>query len=239
MNVNTFAILLIILLAGCDFKNENTPLNQKTVPKEKSDTIVGIEVVPAVISGMDYIEKEYFVVIKNDTSSFSGTVIENKATGKVSIGYRRDPYERTPRSFSSDDTAAVAYDEPLKKPAKKLNCKDQMRQIELILSYASMDFNLSKSHSLRFAMSAIDGFSQNIAKQYLSKYGEKFPYGGNKNAAELVKSSRLTAALNKALAPYSLIIDKVSIDGLGYTRAQHAQDNARLDGMVYWSVKKR
>lgn len=239
MNVNTFAILLIILLAGCNFKNENTPQSQKTVPKEKSDTIVGIEVVPAVITGTDYIEKEYFVAIKNDTSGFSGIITQNKATGKVSINCRLDPYRRPSHSFSSDDTAAVDYDVPLKKPAKKLKYEDQLRQIELILSYASKDFDLSKSHSLRIGMSVIDEFSQNITQQYLSKYGERFPYGSNKNAVELVKSSRLTADLKKALAPYSLIIDKISIDGLGYTRAQDTADNARLEGMICWSVKKR
>ncbi|MNK99917.1 hypothetical protein D3C87_1203340 [compost metagenome] len=240
MKGSAFAISLIILLAGCNFKNDNNSLNKKGVPKEKSDTIVGVEVVPADIVGTDHIEKEYFVVIKNDTSSFLVIISENKITGKVFMNYRQDPYGRTPRSFSADDTAAVAYDEPIRKPAKKLNYKKQMRQIELILGDASKDFNLSKLHGLRFGMSTIDGFSQNTTKQYLSKYGERFPYGGNSNAAELVKSSVLTADLNKILAPYALIIDEVSIEKLVYFTPLSSPRGTKplLDGMVYLSFKK-
>jgi hypothetical protein len=232
------SLSLFLLLFSCNAESDNALQGKKNDLKTRSDTTVGIENMPADVTGSGYIEKEYFVVIRTDTLNTSCIFTENKSTGKMSMKYRYDPYGNIPYKFYLDDTAAVAKEEPVKKSIKKLSYKNQIRELELILNAASKDFNVSKLSTLRFSISSIDELSPDITRQYLHKYGEKFLPGYNQNAADLINSSRFKADVSKILAPYSLDINKISIDGLTYYVPQRSAKGTKplLDGVIIISL---
>jgi hypothetical protein len=233
-----FITSLFLLFFSCNDTNSHNSSEKNDTQKIRSDTIVKVLVIPDEIAGTGYIEKEYFVVIKSDTSTCSSIITKNKSTGKVSMKYKHDPYGKIPYSFSLDDTVAVAEGVPIKKMIKKLSYKDQIRELQLILNYASKDFKFNRLSNVSFMMSSIDGLPESITKQYLNKYGEKFADAGNEKAANLIKGANLTEDLNKILARYSLSIKNIYIDGLAYYARQDLPKGTKplLDGSVIISL---
>lgn len=233
-----FIISFFLLLFGCNATNSHNSSEKNDTLKIGSDTIVMVQGIPDEIVGPGYVKKEYFIVVKSDTSTCSGIITENKSTGKVSMKYKHDPYGKIPYSFPLDDTMAVAKNVPIVKRIKKLSYKDQIRELQLILNYASKDFKLNRLSNLSFLMSSIDGLPENITKQYLKKYGEKFASASNEKAANLIKEEKLTEDLSKILASYSLSIKNIYIDGLDYYVRQDLPKGTKplLDGSVIISL---
>ncbi|GAB2983301.1 hypothetical protein GCM10027049_20470 [Mucilaginibacter puniceus] len=191
------------------------------------------------MSTPDYIEKEYFVITKNDTSNYSCFITENKNTGKVSINYRNTPNGKTPAIIAAGDSAAVEEKALPQYSNHKLTYNGQIEEIRLIMKRASKDYNFSKLHFLRLMMSSIKGLPQNLLKQYITKYGENFGSGSNQKAVELIENSQVTADLKSILSQYSVTIDDISIDGLAYYPPQYpkpGEPKMLLDGMVIFSM---
>jgi hypothetical protein len=233
-----FIIPIFLLLFSCNSESNVTQTGESSIPEERPDTIVGVQVVLAEVAGTDYIQKEYFIIIKSDTSSFSCIITENKFNGKISIHYKYSPYEKMPALISSDDTVAVAEYVSFKKNNPKLNYKDQVKELKLILNYASKDYDLRKLSSMKLAMLSVDDLSQSITKQYISQYGETFPPNSNQKVATLIENSHLRKDLNNILSPYLVIVNKTSVDGLMYYVPQDSQAGAKriLDGMVIFNL---
>jgi len=222
MNLTFKLLLLFVLLNKCNFKTNTIPVNfsrteNGTTIKEKFDTIVVSKIIPAEISVSDYIEKEYFIVINKDTSSFSCIISKNKIKGNLSMRCYYSRYRKTPDSFSLEDSAAVSESESEKSKLYYIpKYKEQINELKLILEHIAKEFDLTKLHSFRFSMHSFNSFSESITKQYISLYGENFGNNSNKKVVHLIKKSELVVDLNKILLPHSVIINKIFLDGLVY-----------------------
>ena len=199
------------MLFSCNFKNNTTQTGKDSRLIENSDTTVAVQVLPEEISGPDYFQKEYFVIMKNDTSSFSWVITENKISGKMSMRYRYTPYDKIATSYSLKDTAAVAGYEPVKKFNHKSTYEDQIRELKLILKYASKDYDLSKLSYMSIDMSSINGLSQNILEKYVNQFGT-INYLSTQKVTTLIKNSSFKTDLGNLLSPYSVIIKETFVD---------------------------
>jgi len=228
-----FVILWFQLLFSCISKSNN----DQTKDYKKSDTTVVIQLVPTEISGKGRIEKEYFLVVANDTSSFSCVLSENKINGAFSMHYRTTPYGKMPVSFSSEDTLAVMVDKQKKKSYRKIAYKEQLGELGFLLHYVSKDYNLNKLSNFRFAMGSIDGLSQYTLDKYIDQYGA-INYKSNHKVADLIKNSYFTADLNNIISPYSITIHEISIDNLMLYKLQDSTGETKqvLDGMIIFSL---
>lgn len=250
----TFKILLIfVLFIKCNFKTNTIPVNfsqieNRTTVKEKFDTIVVSKIIPAEISGLNYIEKEYFIVIKKDTSSFSCIISKNKIKGNISMRYYYNPNGKTPNSFSFEDSAAIIESRSEKRKQYYIpKYKEQIKELKIILEHIVKDFDLSKLNSFRMSMQSFRSFTQSITKQYISLYGEKFGNESNKKVVDLIKKSELVVDLNRILLPYSVKINKIFLDGLAYYSPEGTILNENetltgvaskkiIDGLVIFSI---
>jgi hypothetical protein len=229
-----FIIPLLLVLYSC---NPIQARNDKVL-KEKADTIVAVQVVPEEILGSQYLQKEYFVMYKNDTSSFSCVITESKISGKISMLYKYTPYEKIATSYSSNDTAEVAEYEPVVKFNHKSTYNNQITELKLILKCASKDFDLSKLSDVSLMMSSINGLSQHILEKYVIRFG-KINYPSDHNVGTLIENSFFKTDLNNLLSSYSVIIKRSFVgDGLiDYRpRDSKAGSKAVLDGMVIFSL---
>jgi hypothetical protein len=72
MNFTFKILLLFVSLIKCNFKPApvNFTQSEDGTEMERFDTMVVSKIIPAEISGFNYIEKEHFIVLDKDTSSF-------------------------------------------------------------------------------------------------------------------------------------------------------------------------
>lgn len=231
---------MILKLFSCNSKSNISQTVKKEVTESQLDTIVRVQVIPNEISGTNYIEKEYYIVLKKDTMNFSCIITKNKISGKMSIKYRYDVFENVPYSYSLQDTEAVDEQVKVKKIKHIHTYKEQIRFLELILNNASKDFNKSKVSSMSFTLRTFNEICQTVTKQYISKYGENFTNRSNGKIVAIIGNTSLIQDLNKILVPYSLSISKTSMDGLMY----YTQDNSKagtkpiIDGMIILNLVK-
>ena len=235
-----YILPLFLMLFSCNSKSNTIQTIKDNILQYKADTTVAGNVLPQDILGKEYFQKEYFVIMKNDTSSFSVVITENKISGKMSMRYWYTPYEKIAFSYSSNDTAAVSQYEPVKRFNHKSTYEDQIRELKLILKYASKDFNMSKVSNISFALRTFDEICQNTTKQYIGKYGETFTNGSNGKIVALMENTSLIKNLNNILVPYSLTINKTSMDGLMYYVPDNSKTGTKpiIDGMIILSLVK-
>lgn len=241
MNLTFKLLLLFVLSNGCDLKTNTIPVNSsqtenKTTVKENPDTIVVSRMIPSEISGSDYMEKEYFIVISEDTSGFSCIISKNKIKGNLSIRCDFSRYRKVSDPFSLEDSAAVSESGSEKSKLYFVpKYKEQVNELKLILEQAAKGLDLSKLNYFTFGMNSFNSFSQNITKQYISLYGEHFRNDSNEKVVDLIKKSTLVVDLNRILLPYSLIINEISLDGLAYYAAN---DTSYKNGTLSSASKK-
>lgn len=202
------------MLFSCNSKSNSMQTRNDSIFHKKEDTTVVVQVVPEEILGADYTQKEYFVIMKNDTSSFSCVITKSKISGKMSMRYQYTPFEKIASSYSTKDTSAVSEHKPVRRFNHKLTYKEQIIELKLILKYALKDYDLSKLSRVSIDMSSINGLSQNILEKYVSQFGT-IDYPSYQKVRTLIENSLFKSDLNNLLSPYSVIIKETFVvDGL-------------------------
>lgn len=232
----SFKLSLCVLLCSC---NSQSNINRtEAALKIKQDTTVKSQAVPIEISGLNFLSKEYFVVVGNDTSIYSCFITKNKNSGKLSMHYKYTLGRKTPSSFSSEDTAATVKGNPIMKPYYKSSYSNQIKELKLILKHASKEYDLNKLNFISIDISSVNGLSENILEKYYSEHRETINFRSNQNLANIIAKSQLKTDLTNILYPYSVAINSTSIDELIYDARQDHQKSTKgiLDGIVIFSI---
>ena len=238
MNFTFKILLLFVSLIKCNFKPApvNFTQSEDGTEMERFDTMVVSKIIPAEISGFNYIEKEYIIVLDKDTSSFSCIISKNKQKGSLSIRCYNSLFGKASDSLFLKDSAAIGnntiqqYYTP--------NYKNQVNEFKIILESIAKEYDLRKLNFFRFDMLIFKSFSQSIAKQYINLYGEDFGDNSNKKVVDLINKSKLVVDLNRIFIPYSLMINKTFIDGLAYYTPLRNNEASKkiIDGLVIFSL---
>lgn len=234
----TLPLCLILLECNIITNTNRTESHvQDTMDRQKIsiDTIINVTNIPSEISLPGYIEKEYFLIINGDTSNFSCYLSFNKDKESISMSYVYEPFIKPYSSFLPEDSAAVVNIDKMKKFSKhEANYKGQLREIQLILDFASKEFDLGKLRTFRIGMSSIDSLSTNITGLYVSKFGNNFKTINYKEVSELISNSIFTNDLNSILSIYNVKISKVYIDGLAGVVVKDGRERLHSQKLSNW-----
>jgi hypothetical protein len=198
--------LLVILLLSCNDNKQNSFTQTTTENKVTFDTIVGSKAITNEISGSAYRKSatEYAVIIGKDTSDYTCVFTESKDGGKVNI-ILNIPYSK----------ATMTY-------------KQRLEELKIILPKAAKDYNFDSLHSISFGRLILSGdLAIDITQQYRQKFGTINKLENYTTFEEFLKGSKLVTDVNTLFNPYSLSVDKVSIEKLFFTTRQS----------LYWASK--
>ena len=226
-------ILLSVFIASCNANLNNQSEKVLGVYNEVNDNI---DTIVGVISVPESTEKEYFLIIHNDTSDLS-LFVDSNSRGKIVALCRLGSPKDNSTSFLVDTSAL--FEDDITKTNKHYippTYSQNIRELQLALSSSAKEFELEKLDALSVAMSDIYGFSENITKQYITQYGERIKSNSNYEVADLIKRSEYVTDLNSVLSTHKIVIDKVFIDGLVYYKRSNTTLNT-LDGMVIFTIK--
>jgi hypothetical protein len=192
--IKIWILLTTILLISCQGKKGNSDQSNHPQSEPQIDTVVGSKAVINEIAGSAYRRKakSYFLVTNyNDTSVFNCIVTESNE-GAVGIELNL-PYRKT------------------------LTYRQRMNELEKLLPAAARDFNFDSLQSVSLGRLVLSGdLAVDVTEQFMeSGYDEQLP---KYDVASLfVKESILQDDLNRLFAPYSIEVDRVSIEKLFYT----------------------
>jgi hypothetical protein len=205
MNIKLMLGLLAVSLAACSGNQQNS-LPGMTENKATIDTIVGSKTITDEIAGSAFRKRAigYFVITGQDTSDYTCIFTESKDGGEVMIDLNV-PYLKAEMSY-----------------------RERLGELKIILTKAAADFNYDSLTSIYLGRLVLSGdLAVEVTKEYREKFG-----AGDKPASyiavgQFLKESRLGVDLDNLLKPYSISVDKVSIEKLFFT--------TRSD--LYWASK--
>ncbi|SHE65265.1 hypothetical protein [Pedobacter caeni] len=231
-----FVLLTLLLLfngnsvsakRGISFK----PAEKTSSISHKSDTLVGVHDIPKELTSPNYAEREYFLINQNDTSSFSCFLYEDVISKHLSLQFEYSPYSKTPTSYSPADTNVVSEQKNIQKAYKETSYEEQLQELRFILKFISKDYDISRIKKIKMSIRSFKELSLGITRKYIDQFGKKFNYKSNERIKKLIEESEFTADITKILAPYSIIIDEVSVLEFVYYSPQN--------DMVEGSVERR
>ena len=190
----TFWILILLLFACNDNKQKSNLLINSD--KNTIDTIVGTKTITDEIAGSTYRKRAigYFVIFGKDTSSYTCIFTESKEVGDVGI------------------------DLNIKYIKTSMTYRQRFEELKIILSKASKDFNFDSLTSIRFGRLILSGdLAVEITKQYQEKFGTSDKLEHYPTVEQFLKESKLGTDLNDLLKPYSIYVEKVTIEKLFLT----------------------
>lgn len=206
MDIKLILGLLVILLASCNDNRQNS-FGQTTIDNKLIvDTIVGSKTITDEIAGSAYRKRAiaYFVIIDKDTSDYSCIFAESKDGGKVSINLNI-PYSK----------ASMTY-------------RKRLEELKIIMPKSATDFNFDSLTGIYFGRLVLSGdLAVDVTKQYRKKFGTSDKLQSYLTVGEFLKESKLGVDLDNLFKPYSVSVDKVSIENLFYTTPKD----------LYWASK--
>lgn len=214
----------MFFIYGCNV-HENPKQGETSNGINNTDTTISSIAVPGDT------EKEYFLVIQNDTSRFSlfvGSVSSDKVVVKYGPGSGRNVAD-----YPGDSAAVGEGPGPVKESIPK-NYSQQMSELALLLNAAAKDFDLRKLSHIRLGMRDIYGLSENVTEQYKAKHSEAIDFQSNQYTCELIKRSAFGSDLNRMLASHRLMVRNVGIDKLVYIKNSRQQT---LDGLLILTIQ--
>ena len=170
------------------------------------DPIVGRKIITNQIAGESYRKRAigYFVILGKDTSDYTCIFTESNDGGKIGM-VLNIPYRKASMTYSQ-----------------------RLDEIRMILPKAAKDFDFASLTSIYFGRLILSGdLAVDITKQYRQKFGlgDKFP--DNATFGEFLVKSKLGTDLDSLLNPYSISVDKVSVEHLFFTTKKD----------LYWASK--
>ena len=183
-------LILTVFLFGCN-NNQQSGFTQTTT--QTVDTIVGRKIITDEIAGSAYRERAigYFVIIDKDTSDYTCIFTEYKDRGIVGIDLNI-PYSKTEMTY-----------------------RQRLEELKIILPKAASDFNFDSLTVMYFGRLVLSGdLAVDITKQYRQKFGTGDQLENYTTVEQFLKESKLGTDLNALLEPFSIAVDKVTIEKL-------------------------
>jgi hypothetical protein len=206
MDIKLTLGLLVVLLASCNDNRQNSFAQTTAENKVTVDTIIGSKGITDEIAGSAYRKRAtgYFVIIGKDTSDYTCIFTESKDGGKVSISLNI-PYSK----------ATMTY-------------RQRLEELKIILPKAAKDYNFDSLSSISFGRLILSGdLAIEVTQQYRQKFGTSNKLESYTTVEQFLKVSKLGTDLNVLFKPYSISVDKVSIEKLFLTSRQD----------LYWASK--
>jgi len=196
---------LVIVIISCGSRSSLEPDCSMKL-KSNQDTFVFVQ---DNIELEDYKQRRYTVVIKNDTSSLSLLLSENKIDSTFSA-----KLENNCGIFDNDkgDTLAYRTRDYLKVPSKKLTL-NEIGELRLILKEVDREYSLDRIKFLRLYIGDIEDASRELTLEYHKKFGKKLGY---EKVNELLRKSKLVNTLNTIFSAHSLKIKDVETSEILY-----------------------
>lgn len=224
--------LLLFLQSACS--DNSQPNSPETTEKNilTNDTVIGSKTITDEIDGSAFTQKatSYFVVVGKDTSDF--TCIFNKLKegegGDVRMNIR---FEK----------ATVTY-------------RQRLIELKIILSIAAKDYKFDSLTTISLGRLVLSGdLAIDITNQYRQKFGtnDKINVENHRIVEEFLAKSKLGVDIDSLFKPYSISVDKVSIEKLFFTtkkdlysvsKIETASANTPdkiLDCMIWVKLKKK
>ena len=203
----------ILSLSACDRTRSS---NSATfIGNAQADTIVVSKTIPDETFSLKYREKEYFLVAGKDTSGLSCILLENKNSGRVSLELEYDDFHKGSLRLiaCSSDTSAIGEKQiEHKAPCYKMTYRQQMEALRLILKESSKEFDLSKMRYMSLMLLSSGDLAIEVTERYTKRFGMKGTITQYRELAKILAESRLNSDLNKLLEPYSVFIDRISVE---------------------------
>lgn len=199
---------LSLLLAACSNEGQvnHTIRNEKA--NKNNDTIIGSKNITDEISGSAYRKRAtgYFVIIGNDTSDFTCIFTQSKYDGNIGIDLNI-PYLNTSMTY-----------------------RQRLLELKTILTKAAKDYNFDALTSISFGRLILCGdLAIDITYQYRQKFGasDTIKVEDYRVVEQFLVTSKLSSDLNNLFKPYSILVDKVSIEKPFFTTKKE----------LYWASK--
>jgi hypothetical protein len=195
MNIRILLGLLAIILASCsDRQNSSVMTTNENIVT--IDTLIGSKIITDEIAGSAYRKRAigYFVIIGKDTSEYTCIFAESKNNGNVDI-YLNIPYFKA-----------------------KMPYRQRLEELKIILPTAATNFNFDSLTGINFGRLVLCGdLAIDVTKQYQQKFGTSDKLQSYETVGQFLKESKLGSDIEDLFKPYSISIDKVSIEKLFFT----------------------
>ena len=213
MRVLLFVVsFLCVAFLSCSFS-----LQSGVAQKNSCDTVVYSELIENNYS-FPLEEREYFVAVNQDTSSYSCVL------AKSDIGIRASWHSDIYNKFffnnvygETDDTAAV--DSNWQEPERKFRVpgyRGMLRELDLCLAAASSDYDLRTLRSFGIILSCLGDVAVLTTNNLNSHFVEKDGEYTHSDIAKALKMTSFAEDLNGILNKYGVEIDDVSCQELRY-----------------------
>jgi hypothetical protein len=237
-------ILITLLFFACSSKTKSSDfVLVRQEQKGMIDTIVAKKTISSDIRSSSYKEKEYFVVIRKDTSIFSCIFFENNINRKIRINFDYDVNKRGSVSLLN---SIPVIEKEYNIPYSKITYKQQLNELSMILKKSLEDFNLSQVQYICFELSSNGDLAINITNQFMKSKTKNRKY-----IEQILLNSQFCSDLNNILKPYSIAIEQISIEKFSLISKEIFYEVCRietketkipdkiLDCMVYVEVKQK
>lgn len=196
--------VLILALLSCSPDRHSNAIAIENESALASDTIVGRKAITNEIPGAAYRRRSigYFVIVNSDTSVLTCIFSESK----------------TGESLFMD----ILY------PRRSLSYHQRMTELKKILPEAAKNFKLDSLRTIYLGRLVTNGdITIAVTDQFVRTFGPEHQIRDYEKIGKFLKESKLGTDLNKLFKPYSLHVDKISVEKVFFT-SKHD---------LYWSAK--
>ena len=228
-------ILLFFMLSFSACDRTRSASSATFIGNTQADTIVVSKTIPDEIAAFEFSQKEYFLVAGKDTSGLSYIFSVNKNSGDISITLEyNDLYKisLTSIAFKSDTSAIVKENKEHKAPYYKMTYRQQMEALRLILKESSKEFDLSKMRNISLMLLYSGDLAIEVTEQYTKRFGMKGTITQYRELEKILAESRLNSDLDQLLEPYSLFIDRISVEEVYAANKKSFLSESKVDTTI-------
>jgi hypothetical protein len=207
VNIKIILGLLAITLTSCSDR-QNRSVKTTNENSVTIDTLVGSKIITDEIAGSAYRKRAicYFVIIDKDTSDYTCIFSEYKDNSNVGIDLNI-PYFK----------ATMTY-------------RQRLEELKIILPKAATEFNFDSLTGINFGRLVLSGdLAIDVTKQYHQKFGISDKLQSYETVGQFLKESKLGSDLDNLFKPYSITVDKVSIEKLFHTSQKELYWASRIE----------
>lgn len=181
------------------------PSNGNRDSTTSADTVVSSREITNEMAGAAYRKRarSYFVVTGKDSSGFACTLTESKEGNKVGIHLRF---------------------------IKTMTYRQQMNELSRILPQAAKDFTFDSLRSVSVGrLIATGDLAVAISNQYIQEFGPGNKLSDYKEIASFLLRSQLASGFNEMLKPYSLSVDRISVEKVFFANIKTLYRVSRIE----------
>ncbi len=211
MKILFFVGLSAAIICSC-LNGNNKNIRNTKVQKTNigSDSVIGKRDISREVAGSNYIHSatEYFVVAANDTSTFRPVFVKWKQNGEITIDLNL-PYTRKTETWSQ-----------------------RIQELKVILKKAETDYRMDSLRNIDVGRLILTGDAAvEITRKYKNRFGtvENITTADYKRISDFLIETKLTADFNNILHPYSLSVDKFSIEKAFFTHQSELFKYSKLE----------